>query len=462
MKIDHEQGYARVSTSPIVPLGAAGEWDDYFVYGVAVIRDDDGLLHLFYSGTRNSGANPRLEGSVGHSTSSDGLTFSKQGKVIDKCDVPDLGLTPFSILRIDGVYHLFCAIFNNTGTTYNCCVLTSTDLVNWTWVGKMTGLDPSAHSPCVIEDPADASKLILYYTSMMAVPGARIHRATASKADPLTWSDDMPVTDFPSIYPSVRWTGERFEMFVAKPVESDVSSIEGYTIHKTASIKGLSFPDPNKWTPIIQRGALSAFDYRYTTTPFVFEDRVFYSGRPLDNLGYRGIGCAKLCPIGGIFGWDWTKAGVGPWSISKTGSFGIRLAAGSKGNPSAFSHGVGRDKAYEVWIYDDMTALAGFQNTFRVVDSALIGPVLGIWCGSSGAKYVYRLTGGTWASTGISRTLGWHKLTFDVGDDVVMKIDDIAVATDSAFDTAIDFDVGLFGATAGTGYADDFSVNDLP
>lgn len=298
---------------------------------------------------------------------------------------------------------------------------------------------------------------------MAESPGPRIMRAYADKSDPTSWTSDTQVTGYPSIYPSVRWTGDRFEMFVAIPVDLSVSTLQGYTIHKTASVDGASFPCPSIWSAIIPRGSSTAFDYRYTTTPFAFEDCIFYSGRAADNLGYRGIGCAKLQPIGSPIEWDWTAAGVGPWSIAKSGSFGLRLAAGSKGRPSVYSHGVGRDKAYEIWIYDDMTSVSNFQNTFRITDK-ISGKdiVLGISTNSSASKYVYRLHGsGAWVATTKSRFLGWHKLSFEVADNVAMKIDGDLVVTDTTFDTAAPFVISVNGYDAGTAYIDDFSVSVL-
>lgn len=454
MFIDHELGYDKKSVaSAIVPKGALGHWDDYFVYGVACINVS-GVYHLFYSGTRNVGANPRLEGSVGLSTSTDKVTWTKQGMVIDKGDVPDLGLSPFSILEYGGTYYLFCAIFNDTGTFYNSCVLSSTDLLNWTYLGKLVGLDARAHSPYVIEDPADSDKLIIFYTSMMPSPGPRIMRASADKTDPTVWTGNTPVTSFPSIYPAVRWEGDRFRMFFAMPVS------HGYRLYASASLDGASFPTTNLIA--IQPGTGGAWDESYITTPSICDDMLLYSARKTNGLGYEGIGMARLEPIGGTLGWDWVEGGVGPVVLPDS-TAGMRLVGGSKGTPVALVHSRGSNKRYELVIYDEMSTASGFQNTFRVTNAGNMGPVLGIFRGASASKYIYRLTGsGTWQVSTISRTAGLHTLTFDVRDTgTEMKIDGVTVATDTAFNPAVYFTSGAYGYVGGTGLVKSFSITDL-
>lgn len=452
MLIDHEDGYDKKSiAAPVIPLGAPGEWDDYFVYGAACINVG-GTYYLYYGGGRNQGANPRLEKSVGLATSADGgVSWVKQGKLIDRDDVPDLGLAPFSILEIDGVYHLFCSIFNNTGTTYKCCVLTSQDLVTWGSFAYLSGLDASAHAPYVINDPHDSSKIILFYSSMVSTLHNK--RAVADKTDPTSWSGNAPVTSFFSIYPAVRWEGDRFKAFFAKP------ATHGYRLYASASIDGLSFPDTNLIA--VQPGASGSWDESYITASNICDDMLFYSARKAGAAGYEGIGMARIEPVGSVLGWDWVVAGVGPSTVAHSGDFGVRLVAGTKGRPSTYAYGKGRDKKYEVWIYDDLVTHADFQNTFRLLDAGSLGPVLGIWCGSSTANYIYRVKGGGWSNTGIARSAGWHCLTFEVADDVAMKIDGVTVATDTVFDTDAQFTASLQGYDYGTGYADDYSVTTI-
>lgn len=458
MNVDHEKGYCRLSASPIVAPGASGAWDDHFVYACAVTKVS-GVYHLFYGGGRNVGVNPRLEMEVGLATSPDGVTWTKQGRVIPKSTVsPANGFAPFSILEIDGVWHLFGTVLQVAAPIYRCAYFTSTDLLNWSGPTFMSGLTAQSHAPCVIEDPSDPSKLILYFTKMNDFLN---QRAVANKSNPAAWSGLSQVAGFTAIYPNVRYVDGEFETVFAKPRSENPQK---YLPFMTRTTDGLTFKDASG--PVIQYGASGSFDQYYVTTPFLFEDMLFWSGRGTsDNDGYRGIGCAKLSAVGGVHGWDWYTGAIGKSSVAHTGTYGALIAYSALGAGTLNANGKGRDKVYTVWMYDDLEGTIGFQNTFRLVPTADAITVPQLTVGAipsvSGSKYICRVRNGSWVTTGINRSIGWHKLTFEVGDDVVMKIDDVSVATDTAFDTAAPFTVTVQGGTYGTLYADDFSVSDL-
>jgi hypothetical protein len=260
--ITHEQGYNRVSNSPIVAPGASGQWDDHFIYACAVTRVD-GVLHLFYGGARNVGANPRLEMEVGLATSTDGVTWAKQGKVIPKSVVsPANGFAPFSILQIDGVWHLFGTVLQNASPTYRCAYFTSSDLVTWSGPTFMSGLTTQAHGPCVIEDPEDSDKLILYFTKMNDFLN---QRATAEKSDPSSWSGLTQVSPVAAIYPNVRFKDGKYETAFAK---QDSVTPQRFRPYLTRSRDGLTFIEASG--PVIQYGGTGTFDQNYVTTPFLF------------------------------------------------------------------------------------------------------------------------------------------------------------------------------------------------
>lgn len=452
--IDHETGYLRVSANPIVAPGASGAWDDHFVYACAVTKVD-GVYNLFYGGGRNVGVNPRLEMEVGLATSCDGVKWTKQGKVIPKSTVaPAAGFAPFSILNIDGVWHLFGAVLQVAFPTYRCAYFTSCDLQNWSGPTFMSGLTPQSHAPCVIEDPEDCTQLILYFTKMDDFLN---QRAVAKKCDPSAWSCLSQVASFQGIYPNVRYVDGEYETVFTKPMGI---SPQRYLSFLTRTVDGLTFKDASG--PLIQYGVAGAFDQYFVTTPFLFEDMLFWSGRgTIENDGYRGIGQARLSPIGGVQGWDWYTGGVAKSTVAHSGYYGGRIV----GTGTLNANGKGRDKVYTIWIYDDLESGSGAQNTFRLIPIADAATVpqstLGMIPSVCAGQYVCRLRNGVWWSTVVYRSRGWHKLTFEVGDDVVMKIDDVLIATDVAFNTDAPFNVTVQGGSVGTAYVDDFSVVEL-
>lgn len=445
MLIDHSKGFQK-QISPIVARGAAGALDDYFVYAAAQGKIE-GVDHIWYSGTRLINNDPKISRQCGQIMLStfDGSNHVKQGVVIPRDFMPGIrGLSPFDYAVIDGVHYLFVTVFGHGGEIYNIGYFTSAD-------GNFSGASPfqfvtglsadQTHGASLVANPADASQVFLFYTQMDTAP-AFVRRATLSTVDLSAAFDDIQVTDYPSIYPSVRHTGEVFEMIVAKPIGDDASN--GYLNYKTASPDGAYFPKSNNI--IHQRGGVGAFDEHYTTTPNFDGERLLYSGRASDNLGYRGIGQAQLADIGGVYQWDWTLAGVGYISLPNGNGHGMRLVPGSKGSPEAWIHKRGLG-IYEAVIYDDMAQQNALQNTFRITDANYAGPLLGIWCGASKSRYVFRTSAhSAWQISSIDRSPGLHTLTMEVSEvDVVMKIDGITVATDTAFDTLDYFRCGFMG-----------------
>lgn len=279
--------YSKALNNPVIPLGTSGQWDDFYVYSPAVLSEG-GNTYMLYGGTRDFGANPRIEMEIGLALSTDnGRTFVKQGKVIDRDDVPALGIAPFSILKMGSTYYLFATNFNNTGTTYKACFMTSSDLVTWGSFTLLDGLDASSHSPFVIEDPSDPDQLVLYYTSMVdSGTHPTIKRAVAAKSDPSSWTQTGTVLPVDAIYPCVRFNGEFYEMFYSRP-----NPVE-FRLFKTISANGLTFPDTSR--EIVPPGNSGAFDSGYLTTPFAIGNLLYYSGRTVSGTGYIGIGLALL------------------------------------------------------------------------------------------------------------------------------------------------------------------------
>lgn len=452
MIIDHEKGYNRLTTTPIIDRGASGAWDDYFVYA-AVPFEFGGERYIAHAGSRNVGDNPRLQNSIGLAKLVSG-SWVKQGKVIDKSAVsPYQGLAPFSVRIEDGVVSLYCSVFSDRNPQYRAAVIRSTDLVNWYGLTYLSGMpSPAAHAPCVIDDPHDEDKLLIFVTRMNGNE-MRMFKGWAYKTDDTAWFDLTMMANWQAIYPSVRWNGEAFEIAYARQVQVDPQKYNTF----------LSITDGTYLTlgvPILPHGASGAFDSNYVTTPSLYGNEFFYSGRNAVNDGYKGIGWAQEQGTGSLLGWDEYSGTVGRSTVPKTGNYGARIVGSGMLEKKGF-----RDKAYSVWIYDDLDTTASSQNTFRLVPDADAITVAQLTVGFvrsiSSSKYVYRLRNGSWVTTAVNRTAGWHQLSFEVGDNVVIKLDGATLATDTAYNTSAAFMVQCVGGATGTAYIDDLIEADL-
>lgn len=448
----HENGYVKDPGNPIIAPGPAGAWDDWMVYSCAVI-EKDGVLYAFYGGGRNVGAEPRHMCDIGLSTSADdGETWVKQGKVLDKADFPlSGGVIPFSIIKIGDLYHLFVVcVTDSTTWASEAGYVTSPDLAAWSAYTKVEGLAPLPHGTFVMDDPDSTDHLLMYYSK---VTDFTIRRARASKAAPSIWTDQGQVLGPQTVYPFTRKTGDKWEMFYAR------HNGTGYDLVKTASNDGLSFKSST--LIIIPNGGAGAWDENYSCVPRILGDKLFYTSRAAGKNYYEGIGMARMTAgAGSLLEWGY-EAGVSGVSqaFKHSGDWGGFLTGGSTG-PVIGYPADGKNKTYEIWIYDPLTTTAGFQMTFRLLSSGSVPQVLvGFDNGTSTSKYVYRKTGGSWVNTSINRSLGWHKFTYKVTDSgVQILIDDVLVATDTAFDVDDLQELRLYGNSAGTGYFDDYRV----
>lgn len=100
---------------------------------------------------------------------------------------------------------------------------------------------------------------------------------------------------------------------------------------------------------------------------------------------------------------------------------------------------VPRNDAVSMWLYDDMQTSNGTTVVGNVTRDNGSGGY--VWCGlgvyirdgqlGDREHYAYRI-GGTWFSSEVKRSLGWHKLTWDYSEPGIcdMYIDDVMVATD--------------------------------
>jgi hypothetical protein len=100
------------AANPVFKLGSLGSWDDFHVYGPSIIYD--GITYsMWYSG--HDGSNWR----IGYATSSDGITWTKDGSnpLLDigpPGSWEEVGIHSPNVLSSGGSYHMWYRGFNGT------------------------------------------------------------------------------------------------------------------------------------------------------------------------------------------------------------------------------------------------------------------------------------------------------------------------------------------------------------
>ena len=91
--------------NPVVVPGSSGEWDEEFIAPGSVIYYDN-TYHMWYGGGKFA-----VNGSIGHATSPDGITWTKDtnNPVLSKGQVGDWdenNLQCGGVLVIDSIFHI--------------------------------------------------------------------------------------------------------------------------------------------------------------------------------------------------------------------------------------------------------------------------------------------------------------------------------------------------------------------
>jgi hypothetical protein len=467
--------------NPIIDVGGVGAWDEKTIYSMAlpVNISDNSIIKqgagndeywLFYSGAGDT-LHPNHNTSIGLSKSTD---FSSPVKyvsnpVINRSSVglggAEQGISVFDIKYIGTKYYMFMLSVYSL-TDFRISMMESTDLLNWTNFTDVLTSNYKDHSPYVIEDPNDNTKLIMYYAYQ---PNAgdqyyRIGRATANKSTPYTWTYDavnnpiLHVANDHRIYPYVEYNAGTYDLYFGKyPIANR------FAVYKTSNSTDSSFSDSNNL--IINYDSVGAWDDAYVSAPRkYFDDSVdwiYYCGRVIGANIYTGIGFVEWLLVGSLSDWDVTGGSVSATiDHPHTGGHGIKFpTTGASPYPESQNNCIGKNKIYEVWIYDDMITTANFMNTARLYDSAGHDPLIGIWIATSTTHYSYRAEGGAWTASAVARSLGWHKFQFNVKSSTTdVYIDGTFIFTENNLDEDNLNYFNNMGYTAGTGYADDYIV----
>jgi len=140
-----------------------------------------------------------------------------------------------------------------------------------------------------------------------------------------------------------------------------------------------------------------------------------------------------------------------------TGTYGLKMTGGGA-VPYAGEDVSGTNQYYELWIYDDDITTANFKIAALMWDGANVIQE-GIYITQSATHYAYNEIGGTWETSNIARTNGWHKLGMLVGTaKTTLLIDDTVIHIDPGLDEGNLDTFYFYGEAAGVGYGDDMLV----
>lgn len=124
--------WTRDLNNPILELGAAGEWDDYFISDPFVVKADT-IFHMWY------GAEFGTESGIyrtGHATSPDGINWTKDPDNPVKDIAEYFDATEYcvhsSVMHDGSLYHMYFSKGRWSSNRMDICHATSSDGWNWT------------------------------------------------------------------------------------------------------------------------------------------------------------------------------------------------------------------------------------------------------------------------------------------------------------------------------------------
>jgi predicted GH43/DUF377 family glycosyl hydrolase len=145
--------WVRVTSNPVLAPGSYGLWDETSVSPGAVIKENTGYK-MYYTGYSSQSGNWH----IGLATSVDGVSWTKHpSPVIWGTTGWERQVIASSILKIDGVYHLY--FVGRNYPSYKIGLALSTDGINWTKYSGNPILEPDMlwegsgiYSPGVVLD----------------------------------------------------------------------------------------------------------------------------------------------------------------------------------------------------------------------------------------------------------------------------------------------------------------------
>ena len=139
--ISHDQGLTwTVRREPIFELGAAGQWDSALTGSAAILRTGSHKYEMWYTGGEYGPFEDGTRGliaQIGHATSRDGIEWTKNKSnpvlAARRTAIPQFEavVSKPTILRLNGVYHMWYSRRVNDGRNYRLAYARSKDGLRW-------------------------------------------------------------------------------------------------------------------------------------------------------------------------------------------------------------------------------------------------------------------------------------------------------------------------------------------
>ena len=253
-------------------------------------------------------------------------------------------------------------------------------------------------------------------------------------------------------------------LFVAYPENTDCLEW-GMSLYYAESTDGLNWTANS--TSVLSPSESNWDNRQIYRSTFIKENstfRIWYSANSTDNEWRIGYTEGELNEfISPDPHWDEINGAVSASTdYNKSGIQSLKELGGST-SPQIFKNITGRF-SFNAWYYDRMDTPVNLEAILRIWDSGNITFPLhaigvGSWMGQSTSNYVYHSEDLIYFDTIISRSLGWHKLSINVKENICdLLIDDSLVGSLAVLDESAIARISLEGRDNGTTYFDDVFV----
>ncbi len=281
------KSWTKYGANPVLTKGAPGDWDDEGVGSCCVIKESDTSYKMWYTGTADS--NFSAIPAIGYATSSDGVTWTKQGRVFQGSGAWEAAgvLSPIVIKESDTSYKMWYSGRVDDGDIGNLQIgyATSTDGVTWVKYGtapvlaKGTGSNWDSRGVGVGTVIKEGSSYFMWYTGYKGYGEAEIESAIgyAFSSNGISWvkSGSNPVLSKGAGWeakavgaPWVTYYNRTFRMWYSG-LDTNFDPALGYAYYMVPSPGPGPKPKPKPPTP--PPGTTDVSDY-------INEDGVFTEG----------------------------------------------------------------------------------------------------------------------------------------------------------------------------------------
>jgi len=304
-KDDENPGWVKHSGNPVMLPGTIFDWDREFV-GLGSVIYHSNKYHMWYSGGRN------YSWKIGHATSPDGIIWTKDvnNPVLDKGTTGswDAGMAHSPIVMVvNNTFHMWYTGWKGVTVDFDNQIghATSPDGITWTKDPNNpvlpTGPDGAWDHGWVVAYSIlyDSNKYHMWYGAWDGINFTYPRIGHATSPDGLTWTKDPanPVLvadagswDFPRVdFPSVIFDGTTYHMWYSG------GSMYSWKIGYATSADGSSWTKYSS-NPVLGTGKEGSWDSRSVATMSVLDNSgkfmMWYWGSKTENsasIGYAEV-----------------------------------------------------------------------------------------------------------------------------------------------------------------------------